>query len=76
MLMHDTEINGEIALQEEEELKMQANKNLGLYLSAARDPYSSFRSFDKKYLNLKYSKKAKLSNSQCTQLRCWAFFTT
>lgn len=49
MLMHDTEINGEIALQEEEEeLKMQANKNLGLYLSAARDPYSSFRSFDKK----------------------------
>lgn len=68
--MHYTEFNWKIDLQaESEELKMQANENVGLDLSSIRDPFSSFHLFGRRYLDLKYSKKAKLSNSQCTQLK-------
>lgn len=60
---------GNSSQAEGEELKMQANENLGLDFSAIRDPYSSFHSLGTKYLDLKYSKEAKLSNSQFTQLK-------
>lgn len=43
MLMNYTEFNCEIAFHaQSEELKMQANENLRLNLSAVRDPYSNF----------------------------------